>query len=104
MRPQFAITREDPMLELALAEHIDARSALLVCSGGCATLALHALRPQMRLAVFDLNPVQLSHFQRKAAAVGDAQELDRLNGSGFFEGLFRVLRQTMLDLSPPNRA
>jgi S-adenosylmethionine-diacylglycerol 3-amino-3-carboxypropyl transferase len=99
LRLKFAVVREDPEIEESVARRIRARSALLVCSGGCTALHLHARLPDLALAVFDIQPVQLEHLARKVEALraGDLAALnvedpspDALNQRGSFEGLFRV--------------
>ena len=102
----FAVTREDPALELALAEHLDAERAICIGSGGCTPLTLLAMRPGLKVASFDINPAQLGHVQAKweAARRGDLEQLcigggspGSLNQMGEFEGLFRLLRQVFLE-------
>ena len=97
MRPTFAITREDPEIEKYIVDRSHAKTALLICSGGCTPLSLFIDRPELRITVFDLNPHQIEHFQQKLAHIGQAEFLRSINTTGYFEGLFRVLRQTMME-------
>jgi S-adenosylmethionine-diacylglycerol 3-amino-3-carboxypropyl transferase len=90
---KFAIVREDPELEAALVQRLDARAALLVASGGCTALTLASRFPQLAITVFDVNPMQLHHLRQKAAA--PVAELERLNQAGEFEALFRLLRHAV---------
>jgi S-adenosylmethionine-diacylglycerol 3-amino-3-carboxypropyl transferase len=104
---KFAIVREDPTPELELLERAPRAAALCVASGGCTLFELKRARPDARVVGFDFNPEQLAHVRRKAAAVarGDLAALNLgtsspagLNQRGEFEGLFRVLRQAIVDL------
>lgn len=102
-RPQFAVVREDPELEAELVVRSEARSVLLVASGGCTALTLARRWPSLEVVAFDLNPAQLAHCREKAAErdlrrlnVEDADPAG-LNQRGAFEGLFRVLRGVLLE-------
>jgi S-adenosylmethionine-diacylglycerol 3-amino-3-carboxypropyl transferase len=105
-RLKFAVVREDPELEADLVVRLGVKAALLVASGGCTALTLAARHPALRVSAFDLNPAQLIHVQWKAAAAeaGERARLNvgtpgasGLNQKGEFEGLFRVLRQVVVD-------
>ena len=107
---KFAVVREDPELEVALCQRLGARAVVTVASGGCTALTLAARLPELAITAFDLNPTQLAHLGAKqaAAARGDLRALNvedadpaGLNACGAFEGLFRVLRQTVVDLVTP---
>lgn len=104
---KFAVVREDPTPELELLERVAPRPALCVASGGCTLFELKRVYPEVRVVGFDFNAEQLDHVRRKAAAIerGDVAALNLedadpagLNQSGEFEGLFRVLRQVIVDL------
>jgi S-adenosylmethionine-diacylglycerol 3-amino-3-carboxypropyl transferase len=106
----FAVTREDPELELALAAHLGVKKAICIGSGGCTPLALLARIPETEVAAFDINPSQLAHIHAKweAARSGDMEQLcvgrggaGALNQKGEFEGLFRLLRQAFLEFVAP---
>jgi len=97
---KFAIVREDPEIEAALVERLQARSALLVASGGCTALTLAARFPHCSITAFDLNPAQLAHLRQKAAAA--PADLDALNQAGEFEALFRVLRKLVEEFVAPS--
>jgi S-adenosylmethionine-diacylglycerol 3-amino-3-carboxypropyl transferase len=107
---KFAVVREDPGLELALARAGGARRVLTVASGGCTALALKHALPEVEVHAFDLNPDQLAHCRAKAVAiaegrlaelnVGDARP-DGLSQRGEFEKLFRVLRSALTELVMP---
>jgi S-adenosylmethionine-diacylglycerol 3-amino-3-carboxypropyl transferase len=90
---QFAVVREDPLVEAALVRG-GAKRALLVASGGCSALSLRALEPELALTLFDLNPAQLELVEKKRLALerGDRDALARLAQSGNFESLFAGLR------------
>jgi S-adenosylmethionine-diacylglycerol 3-amino-3-carboxypropyl transferase len=109
---QFAVVREDPIVEETLAMESPTPRVLLVASGGCTALALAARQPHLELTLFDLNPHQLAHCERKrtALALPDALERARLlnvdddapsglNACGNFESLFRGLRTFLADLA-----
>ncbi|MFL5785536.1 MAG: DUF3419 domain-containing protein [Bacteriovoracaceae bacterium] len=83
---QFAITREDPNIEIELIERHQAQSALLVCSAGDTILALKEKFPGMKVTAFDFNPKQIAHFERKAKGPYEVS----LTQLGNFEALFRT--------------
>lgn len=106
-RPQFAVTREDPRLEARLIDRFGVGSVVCVASGGCTPLTL-ARRPEPpRIQAFDLNPAQLDHGRGKAACADPAQlnvesaDPAALNQRGAFEGLFRLLRQVIVEFVAP---
>jgi S-adenosylmethionine-diacylglycerol 3-amino-3-carboxypropyl transferase len=96
---QFAVVREDPLVESALVRE-GAERALLVASGGCTALALRALHPELELTLFDLNPAQLAlaEEKRRALEAGDRAALAALAQAGNFESLFAGLRAFWRDL------
>lgn len=107
---KFAVVREDPELELALARKAVGRRVLTVASGGCTALALKHALPDVEVHAFDLNPDQLAHCHRKVLAIAEGQlaELnvndarpDGLSQRGEFEKLFRVLRAALTELVMP---
>src|SRR5687768_5267712 len=107
---KFAVVREDPEIEAALCSQLRPRAVLTVASGGCTALTLAARFPELAVTAFDLNPTQLRHVAAKqaAAARGELAALNvedadprGLNARGAFEGLFRVLRQVVIDLVLP---
>lgn len=102
-RPQFAVTREDPRLEAHLVDRFGIDRVVCVASGGCTPLTL-ARRPRPPAVIaFDLNPAQLAHCREKAACADparlnvEAADPRGLNQRGAFEGLFRLLRQVILE-------
>ncbi len=108
---QFAVVREDPMVEAELIRLTRARNVLLVASGGCTALTLQALFPDLRITLFDFNPAQLERLREKMSALRDIDEARRhrrfnigtsdprgLNQNGNFESLFRGLRAFIFDL------
>ena len=109
-RPQFAVVREDPEVELQVCALVQARAVLLVASGGCTALTLAHRAPRLRVTAFDLNPRQLAHLRAKQQAVarGDLAALnvgddspEGLNQRGAFEGLFRTLRSFVGEFVAP---
>ena len=99
MRPLFAITREDHRPESSLIQRVQAKRLLCICSGGCTPLNLKTMFPSLHITAFDINPVQLEHTQKKQQAIaeGNLTNLHTLNHLGYFESLFRILRQGFLE-------
>ena len=108
---QFAVVREDPMVEAELIRLTSASNVLLVASGGCTALTLHALFPGLYITLVDFNPAQLERVREKMNALRDVDTTTRhrrfnigtsdpkgLNQSGNFESLFRGLREFIFDL------
>ena len=108
---QFAVVREDPMVEAELVRLTKASNVLLVASGGCTALTLQALFPDLHITLFDFNPAQLERVREKMSALRDIDEArrhrrfnigtndpSRLNQNGNFESLFRGLRAFIFDL------
>ena len=108
---QFAVVREDPMIEAELVRLTNASNVLLIASGGCTALTLQALFPDLHITLIDSNPAQLELVQKKIKALRDldkpAQQQrfnietsnpNGLNQSGNFESLFRGLREFIFDL------
>lgn len=108
---QFAVVREDPMVEAELVRLTKASNVLLIASGGCTALTLQALFPDLHITLVDFNPAQLERVQEKMRALRnvDAATRDRrfnigtsdpegLNQNGNFESLFRGLREFIFDL------
>ena len=108
---QFAVVREDPMVEAELIRLTRASNVLLVASGGCTALTLQALFPDVHITLVDFNPAQLERVREKMSALRAVDEATRcqrfnigtsdpkgLNQSGNFESLFRGLRAFILDL------
>lgn len=89
----FAITREDPILELKLMALFKLRNVLAVCSGGDTLLAIKEQYPESKICAFDINPHQLAHFKRKVThSWSTINAMDELCRSGNFESLFRQWR------------
>ena len=108
---QFAVVREDPMVEAELIRLTRARNVLLVASGGCTALTLQALFPDLHITLFDFNSAQLERVREKMSALRDVDTVRRhrrfnigtndpsgLNQNGNFESLFRGLRAFIFDL------
>ena len=108
---QFAVVREDPMVEAALIRLTKASNVLLVASGGCTALTLQALFPDLQITLVDFNPAQLERVREKMSALHNVDAAARcqrfnigtshpsgLNQSGNFESLFRGLREFIFDL------
>ena len=108
---QFAVVREDPMVEAELIRLTKASNVLLIASGGCTALTLQALFPDLHITLFDFNPAQLERVREKMSALRDVDEATRcrrfnigtsdpkgLNQNGNFESLFRGLREFIFDL------
>ena len=112
---QFAVVREDPLIEMELLKHAKAGRALLVASGGCVALSLKANFPDLELTLFDFNKAQLEHVQKKIEKLTGprGKSFNRsfnigtpdpagLNECGNFESLFRGLRGFIHDLVAPH--
>ncbi len=104
---KFAVVREDPQIELALASEPGVRRVLVVASGGCTALSLKHALPGLQVDAFDANPDQLQHVQDKAEAIGQSawtrlniEDPDPagLSQCGAFERLFRILRCSLREL------
>ena len=108
---QFAVVREDPMVEAELIRLTNASNVLLVASGGCTALTLQALFPSLNITLVDFNPAQLERVREKMSALHNVDAAARcrrfnigtsdpsgLNQSGNFEALFRGLREFIFDL------
>ena len=107
---QFAVVREDPMVEAELVRLTKASNALLIASGGCTALTLQALFSDLHITLVDFNPAQLERVREKMSTLRDVNTATRhrrfnigtsdpkgLNQSGNFESLFRGLREFIFD-------
>ena len=107
---QFAVVREDPMVEAKLVRLTNANNVLLIASGGCTALTLQSLFPDLHVTLVDFNPAQLERVREKIRALRDepatryrkfnigTSDPKGLNQSGNFESLFRGLREFIFDL------
>lgn len=105
---QFAVVREDPLLEAEIINQYQPHNLLTVCSGGCSVLSLKSLFPQLEISAFDLNLSQIqltkdknhelsnSHNFNEIFNIEDDSSL-RLNQRGNFESLFKGLREFIFD-------
>lgn len=102
----FAVTREDPSLELYLAKFINATDVLTVASGGCMPLELKYQIPNLNVTAFDFNIKQIEHCKEKIYAIEksdlkklniDNDDKEMLNQRGQFESMFRLLRFLFLE-------
>lgn len=82
---QFAITREDPEIELEIIRTFGCKSMLAICSGGDTLLAVKDKFPQVKVSGLDFNPNQLQHFKNKINNPTIFKE-------GNFESLFKMWR------------
>lgn len=100
---QYAVVREDPLVEKKLVERYQLKNALLTASGGCTAFTLATLFPQLKLTLIDSNPAQLQLIQRKAQALQrmgmdpaifniGSEDPQGLNAGGSFERLLHCLR------------
>jgi S-adenosylmethionine-diacylglycerol 3-amino-3-carboxypropyl transferase len=114
---QFAVVREDPLLDAEVLQRHGCRRALLIASGGCTALALAGLVPDLELTLLDPNPAQLAHVGRKLEVLLGSDEGERLrrfnvedddpeglSECGNFEALFRGLRAFLHDFVWPRDA
>lgn len=116
---QFAVVREDPLVEWKLINTKNIHNCLLVGSGGCSALSLAALSKaaayDLQIDVFDINPEQLKLLQKKSDATlsrpDDLKTMmnigvncqDGLNQCGNFERLFDGLRKFIWAFVAPER-
>jgi S-adenosylmethionine-diacylglycerol 3-amino-3-carboxypropyl transferase len=102
---QFAVVREDPLIDIRLTKLFNANKVLLVASGGCTALSLAVSDPSMDIHVFDPNPRQIEHVKQKTLSLEqltgtnnidlfnvDGGDDNGLSESGNFEILFRNFR------------
>src|SRR5690242_18699920 len=96
---QFAVVREDFIIESKLVEIFGLKKILLIASGGCTALNLHAWHPELDIRLFDINPHQLHLVQEKISTLQsgnfdqiqnkfniDDDNQNGLNACGNFEG------------------
>jgi len=102
----FAVTREDPSLELYLTKFTNATDVLTVASGGCMPLELKYQIPNINVTAFDFNSTQIEHCKNKIDAIEkfelnklniDNENQEMLNQCGQFESMFRLLRFLFLE-------
>ncbi len=102
---QFAVVREDPQIEMDVAEKFHLKRAALIGSGGCTAFCLKALNPEMEIALIEPNPSQIELIREKIQAIkSDEKEIlfgkfgignsdeNSLIERGNFESLFRQFR------------
>jgi S-adenosylmethionine-diacylglycerol 3-amino-3-carboxypropyl transferase len=82
---QFAITREDPDLEIEIIKHFELKNILAVCSGGDTLLILKNQFPHLCITAFDFNIHQIEHFRKKLRHLKTEE--------GNFESLFSCWRR-----------
>ena len=97
----FAVTREDPEIEILIHNTINPKSILTVASGGCLPFQLKHMFPKTRVVAFDFNYKQIEHCKIKAQKIKNNNLLDLnidnndsrgINQCGQFESMFRTLR------------
>ena len=71
---QFAVVREDPLIEAEVIRASGAERMLLVGSGGCTALTLQTLFPNLALTLVDPNPAQ-SVLIKRSRNVGQRLEI-----------------------------
>ncbi|WP_020405173.1 hypothetical protein, partial [Hahella ganghwensis] len=106
---QFAVVREDPVIDLKVIQRFSLKNALLVASGGCTALSLLAIEPSIDVTVFDPNPHQIAHVRKKLEHLSgnecrsssifnvENNHPTGINESGNFESLFRGFRQFVFE-------
>lgn len=102
----FAVNREDHLIESQVIEQLKPAKMLTIGSGGCVALSLKTIYPYLHLSVFDINPHQLFHINKKIEALKnsdhDALNISKkndscLNQSGTFDIMFQELRKSFND-------
>ena len=103
---QFAVVREDPLVEGEIIQRHDVNSLLLIASGGCTAFSRKSQFPDLRVTLVDQNPAQIDLVRKKMQLlscenkstwkatfnVGDTSSKG-LNACGNFESLFRCFRE-----------
>jgi len=102
---QFAVVREDPQIEMDIAENFRLNRATLIGSGGCTAFCLKALHPEMEIVLIEPNAAQIELIKEKIQSLkSDEKKIlfgkfgiensgqDRLIERGNFESLFRQFR------------
>tara|TARA_R110002110_G_C13469307_1_gene719845 strand:- start:12657 stop:13616 length:960 start_codon:yes stop_codon:yes gene_type:complete len=101
---QFAVVREDPLIEAQVIEQYGSSHLLMVCSGGCSVLSLKSMYPKLHIGAFDFNQHQIHLTQLKNESLKDKSNFDSLfnietaspeglNQCGNFETLFKGFRE-----------
>ena len=102
----FAVNREDHLVESQVIEQLKPARILIIGSGGCVALTLKTIYPKLHVSVFDINPHQLSHINKKIKALRnsdyDALNISKrndscLNQSGKFDKMFQELRESFIN-------
>jgi S-adenosylmethionine-diacylglycerol 3-amino-3-carboxypropyl transferase len=104
---QFAVVREDPLLEREILIKYPSNSILTIASGGCTALALKAWHPEAKLTILDPNSAELALVQLKIDALKNGLPLSAFNVDddnpanlsqcGNFESLFHIFRTFIED-------
>jgi len=102
---QFAVVREDPLIEAEVVRNSGAKRILIIGSGGCTALSLQAIFPNLKITLVDANKSQLELIQNKITQLRTSSVDKRkqifnigtgdpvgLNACGNFESLFRSFR------------
>jgi len=102
---QFAVVREDPQIEMDIAENFRLNRATLIGSGGCTAFCLKALHSEMEIVLIEPNAAQIELIKEKIQSLkSDEKKIlfgkfgiensgqDRLIERGNFESLFRQFR------------
>ena len=111
---QFAVVREDPLIEIEILERHHCQHLLLIASGGCTALSLRAHLPSLAITLLDPNMAQLDLVQRKIEALAllkrperlsrfnvENRDVTGLSECGNFESLFRGLRNFLYEFVLP---
>lgn len=111
---QFAVVREDPVLEKRIIEERNIHKVLMVASGGCTALSLKCMFPEVDFTLFDLNQRQIDLAKHKIKTLEEqddatfkkifnvgADSRSSLNGCGQFESLFRCFRNFLNEFVVP---
>lgn len=104
---QFAVVREDPLVEAAVIEKFNIKNVLMICSGGCSVLSLKSWFSDLNITALDLNQSQidltrdklnfLNHLDYKKKFNIETAQSNGLNQCGNFESLFKGLREFIYD-------
>lgn len=105
---QFAVVREDPLIEAEVVSQHKRTNLLMVGSGGCSALSLGALFPDLEITAFDFNLAQIQLAQTKNEYLTATENFNKvfniedaspegLNQCGNFESLFKGFREFIFD-------
>jgi len=109
---QFAVVREDPMIELELFEKFNIQKPVLIASGGCTAFCISSVFKSMELTLIEPNLHQIDLIKKKIRVLRSQNKTKifehfgridpkknklSFNESGNFESLFRQFRDFIFE-------